>query len=141
MTPRGERGNGSPPPVTLLALTGGTNSSSAPISLPYEGMKQDSYLLLTAVAYPTGGNPFPVPLHSRSPLLETNVMHVTHSHSAITPHPARFRRLCGTYRPRRFRLCSLYRVLLGGKCGAVRGANIRVGPRRNPPTFYPLPGK
>lgn len=61
MNPRGERGNGSPPPVTLLALTGGSNSSSAPISLPYEGMKQDSYLLLTAVAYPTGE---PVP---RSP--------------------------------------------------------------------------
>ncbi len=61
MNPRGERGNGSPPPVTLLALTGGTKTSSPPTTLPYEGSKKTLHLLLHAVAYPTGGTVPPLP--------------------------------------------------------------------------------
>lgn len=58
MNPRGERGNGSPPPETLLALAGGTNSSSPPTTLPYEGLKRNFHLLLHAVAC-TRGERFP----------------------------------------------------------------------------------
>lgn len=54
-----------------------SNSSSAPISLPYEGMKQDTCLLLNAVAYPTWGTVPLFPTCPRSQLLERNVMPVT----------------------------------------------------------------
>lgn len=74
MSPRGERGNGSPPPETLLALAGGTDSSSPPTTLPYEGLKRNSHLILHAVAYPTGGTVPPLP-----PLRCSSDLSLTHS--------------------------------------------------------------
>ena len=91
MTPGGGTGEPFPPrPVTLLALAGGTESSSRPIPLPYEGMKQGTYLVLPAVAYPTGGTvpPFPPPPPGLNYWKERHARDLN-PHSQILRRPAR----------------------------------------------------